>query len=123
MTRDRGGFTLIELLLAMALTLAVTAAVFAVVQHAPDSFAVQNEQSDMHQRLRVAAATLTADLLAAHAVYPYRLQGAGADPPGSFRRDTITVVGATTTTTYWLKADDEAGVYQLMAYSSGHDVP
>src|ERR1051325_8586058 len=123
MTGRRAGFTLIELLVAMALTLAVTAAVFAVVQHAPDSFAVQSEQSDMHQRLRVAGATLTADVLSAHAVYPYRLQGAGADPPGSFKRDTITVVGATTTTTYWLKVDDEAGVYQLMANSGGNDVP
>jgi type II secretory pathway pseudopilin PulG len=121
--RDRSGFTIIELVLAMALTLVVTAAVFAVVQHAPDGFAVQSEQSDMHQRLRVAAATLTTDLLAAHAVYPYRSQGAGADPPGSFTRDTITVAGATTTTTYWLKADDAAGVYQLMANAGGNDVP
>jgi type II secretory pathway pseudopilin PulG len=123
MTRDRAGFTVLELVVAAALTLAVTAVVFAVVQHAPDGFAVQSEQSDMHQRLRVAAGTLTADLLEAYAVYPYRLQGADADPPGSFTRDTITIVGPTTTTTYWLKADDGAGVYQLMAYSGGNDVP
>jgi len=123
MTRGLRGFTIIELVVAMGLTLAVTAAVFAVVQHAPDGFAVQSEQSDMHQRLRVAAGTLSADLLSAHAIYPYRLQGVAADPPGSFKRDTITIVGVTTTTTYWLKADDEAGVYQLMAYSGGNDVP
>jgi prepilin-type N-terminal cleavage/methylation domain-containing protein len=121
--RNHDGFTVIELLVATALTLVVSAAVFAVARHAPDAFAVQSEQSDMHQRLRVAGGTLTADLIAAHTIYPYRRLGADADPPGTFKRDTITIVGATTTTTYWLKVDDGAGVYQLMASAGGPDVP
>ena len=104
MTRARG-FTVLELVVAMALTLVVVASVFAVLNRAPDAFAVQSERGDMHQRLRVAAATLTADLLSADAIYPYRSQGAGADPPGSFKSDTLTVVGPVAATTYWLKSE------------------
>lgn len=122
---DRRGFTIVELLIAMTLLLAVMAAVVAIVRGAPELFVVQAESSDMHQRLRVAAGTLVGDLMSAEAVQPYRSHGPDAEAPGSFRRDVITIVGPIRTTTYWLKADDRAAVYQLMSYAGGvsPDVP
>jgi prepilin-type N-terminal cleavage/methylation domain-containing protein len=119
------GFTLVELVVTMALVLVVGAGVVAVVRIAPDTFLVQTEASDMHQRLRVAAGALSSELMAAQAIRPYRSHGAGADPPGSFKTDVVTAVGDTASTTFWLKADAAAEVYQLMSYAGGvsPDVP
>jgi prepilin-type N-terminal cleavage/methylation domain-containing protein len=106
------GFTLIELLVAMGIMLAVTAAVFAVVNPAQAVFLAQPEAADLQQRLRVAVETLRGDLLTAGAgptiaspargplsrylapVMPYRSGDLRADPAsGLFHRaDTISVV-------------------------------
>jgi hypothetical protein len=85
---------------------------------------VESESADMHQRLRVATDALMKDLVAASGVRPYRWGGTSSDPPGTFKTDTITTVGASTTT-YWLRSDDVAAAYQLMSYAGGSaaDVP
>jgi hypothetical protein len=118
------GFTTVELLIAAALLLIVFGSVFSVSYTAPDYFAAQNESIDQHQRLRVASNALFADLLSADAVRPYRSDGSAPDPPGTFRADTVTVLGPGVKT-YWLKNDDRNATYQLMLYSGGvsSDVP
>src|SRR5262249_6497068 len=123
-SRRARGFTVIELLIASVVLLAVVLAVFSVLHAAPDAFAVDGDVADMHQRLRVAQASIFRDLVAAPAVRPYRTGGRAPDPPGAFRSDTITAIGRTVKT-YWLKTDDRAGTYQLMSYAGGisNDVP
>jgi hypothetical protein len=88
--------------------LAVTAAVFQVLNPAQGTFQAQPEVADMQQRLRVGADTLyrnlmmagagpyhgtqTAGLLAVFApVMPYRRGAVGDAAPGSYTTDTITV--------------------------------
>jgi type II secretory pathway pseudopilin PulG len=121
---SRRGFTTFELLIATALLLVVIGSVLTVVAAAPDYFAARNEATDQHQRLRVAADTLFADLLAADAVRPYRSSGSSPDPPGTFKADTITALGPGVKT-YWLKTDNRSSTYQLMSYAGGvsFDVP
>lgn len=123
MNRASAGFTIVELLLTMALSVLIVGAALAVASS--DAFPSQSEASDMHQRLRVAAETLFRDVSAATAIRPYRPFGSSADPAGTFRVDAITALTPTTSTTYWLKADDRAGAYQLMsaAGASSIDVP
>jgi hypothetical protein len=115
--------TTLELLVALGIGVVVIGAVLAVA--ASDVFLAQSEVSDMHQRLRVTTETLWRDLAAAVAIRPYRDGGPSGDPPGTFRMDTITAITPRTTVTYWLKADDRAGVFQLMVASGGStvDVP
>jgi hypothetical protein len=103
------GFSLIEAIAATALTLAITAVAFALIDPVQTGFAAQPEAADMQQRLRVAAGTLHKDLAMAGAgpsrgantgslgyyfapVLPYRLGTNHDDPPGSFRTDTITLM-------------------------------
>lgn len=118
------GFTLLELLVATAVVSGLALGAFALVRDARDAFVVDTERADMHQRLRVGAVTLVQSLLDASAVRPYRADGAAADPPGTFKDDTITAVGASPVT-FWLKSDDRAGTCQLMSYAGGvaADVP
>ena len=56
---DQRGFSLIEMAAATALTLAVTAVAFAVIDPAQAGFAAQLEAPDMQQRLRAAAGPCT----------------------------------------------------------------
>jgi len=123
MSRAAVGFTTLELLVAMALTLVVVGAVLELAS--ADAFTTQSEVSDMQQRLRVAAGFVFHDLSAADSVRPYRSGVAAADPPGTFKVDTVTVLGQSTTVTYWLKTDERAGVDQLMSSTGGSslDVP
>jgi hypothetical protein len=118
------GFSVIELLLAMAVLLAVTAGLAAAVQGAPDALASRTEAADMHQRIRVAIGALAGDLTAAAGVRPYRWGAASADPPGTFKANTITAVGSMVVT-YWLESDATDGTCRLMSYSGGSsaDVP
>jgi prepilin-type N-terminal cleavage/methylation domain-containing protein len=107
--RPHGGFSLTELLLAMALMLIVTGAVFAVLNPAEGRFATELEAVDMDQRLRVAADTLTRDLLLAGAgidsgsrpgplngwfpaILPFRRGAVNDDVAGTFRRDAVTLL-------------------------------
>jgi hypothetical protein len=108
------GFSMIELLIAMGITAAVTASIFGIVNPAHGTFSVQTEAADMHQRLRVAADTLSRDLVMAGAgsysgttagslayyfapILPYRQGAVGDDPIGTYRRDTITLIFITST--------------------------
>jgi hypothetical protein len=103
------GFSLVEVVVSTALMLVVTAAVFTLTDPARGLSAVQLESTDMQQHLRVAADTLAADLAMAGAgsysgaqsgaltqwlapVMPYRQGAVGADPPGTYRSDTITLL-------------------------------
>ena len=63
---DRG-FSLLEAVVATALILAVTAAAIALVEPNQAGFATELERADMQQRLRVAAGTLSRDLVMAGA--------------------------------------------------------
>jgi hypothetical protein len=103
--------SLLELTIALALTLAITASVFAMMRAGGRASAAQPEVAEMAQRLRVAASTITRDLAMAGAgsylgrqtaalvyafppVLPFR-QSAGAvaaDPAGSFRADAVTLI-------------------------------
>ena len=103
------GFSVVETVVAMAVMLAVTASVFALLDSGQSSFAAQPEVADMQQRLRVAADTLFKDLVMAGAgayhgantgslgysfaaVLPYRQGSSHDDPPGTFKTDTITLI-------------------------------
>lgn len=100
------GFSLVEMLLATAILLLLAAAVFSLVEPGGSIFVAQAEAADVHQRLRVAVATLDRDLRLAGAgpsrgqragplasriapILPFRLT---ADAPGSARPDAITLV-------------------------------
>ena len=108
------GFSLIELVIATALTTAMLAGVFAMLHPARGAFQTAIEVADMQQRLRVAVDTLTRDLSGAgsgaHAagragplvhtfapVLPFRWGQSGADPVGTFRTDTITLISVPST--------------------------
>jgi prepilin-type N-terminal cleavage/methylation domain-containing protein len=134
--RDAHGFSLIEMIIALAITLAATAGVFALIVPAQGRFSAEAEAADMQQRLRVVAGTLVRDLgragMGAHAgaaggslliqlapVLPYRA-GVNGDPPGTYTSDTITVLSVPedgtqiVSTIYWLKRA-VAGTWQLMS--------
>ena len=61
------GFTLIELVVATVIALAVIAAVLSMAAQGRRAFQVQEQQSDVQQRIRVAIETLQRDLLMAGA--------------------------------------------------------
>jgi hypothetical protein len=119
------GFSLVELLVALGLTLGVTAAVYGVLSPAESMLNTGPEAADVQQRVRVAAASLFRDLAAAEEVFPYHLMGDAADPPGTFRRDVITVTrrplpGALRDVrTYFRKVDDQAKTYQIVQEDNG----
>ena len=130
---------MVEMLTAMAVTLAATAGAFSLMMQSHGTFATQSESADMQQRVRVAADTLSRELLAAAApsasVAPIRPSRAGpvrADPPDTFKSNTITVFrqspapGPVQSATYWQQDDAASGTYQLMFYDgspTGADVP
>jgi prepilin-type N-terminal cleavage/methylation domain-containing protein len=103
------GFSLVELLVAMAITLAVTASVFAVLDPANGAFQTQPEAADVEQRTRVVSDALERELLAAGAgaphlgvagqlarlgpaILPYRVGLRAPDVPGSFHAGRITTL-------------------------------
>jgi hypothetical protein len=113
MVRGRG-FSLIELVIATGLTTAVLAGVFAMLHPARGAFQTAVEVADIQQRLRVAVDTLTRDLAMAGSgayaagragpliytfapVLPFRQGQSGADPVGTFRTDTITLISVPST--------------------------
>jgi prepilin-type N-terminal cleavage/methylation domain-containing protein len=148
MTRGQSGFSFIELIVASAIVLLTTATVVRLSVPAQGLFSAQSDVADMQQRLRVAIDTLTKDLSVAGAggyssvngaaldysfapIRPYRSGARGADPPGSYKDDTISIsyvprsTGAMVTSVYSLKGDAAAGTYQLVMYdgSANPDVP
>ncbi len=99
--RERG-FTAVEMLIATAIMMAVTGAVFGLMDPAQGFFAAQPELSDMQQRLRVAVETLQKDLMMSGAgtysgtkvgtlgnffapILPDREGGTTPDPPQTFK--------------------------------------
>src|SRR4051812_7994055 len=93
----------------MAVTLAIGAAMFAVMRAATRASASEPDTADMQQRLRVAAAAIGKDLTMAGAgsyldgqavplvyalppVLPFRQGAVSDDPPGAFRADLITIL-------------------------------
>lgn len=111
--RDRlcaqAGFTMVEMLMAAAITMAVTAATFALMNPAQGMFAAQPDVMEMQQRLRVGVDALTKDLLMAGggtysgsmkgslghdfaSILPYRVGSVSADPAGRYYADRLTVM-------------------------------
>jgi len=122
-----GGFTLIELVVSMAITLAVTASMFAFVHAARHVFEIDLERADMQQRARVSMDALYRDLVMAGAgfqtpaVAPFRRGDSNPDLPGSVFANRISVryvppdAAQAVTITYML-GTDAAGVPQLTRY-------
>jgi prepilin-type N-terminal cleavage/methylation domain-containing protein len=107
--RREHGFSLLEMLVAMTVMLGVTAGVFSLMNPAQGTFAAQPEVSDMQQRLRVGADTLSKDLVMAGngayqgalsgsllyaftPVMPFRQGTLNDDPPGTFKDDRIALM-------------------------------
>ena len=150
MKRD-DGFSMPELVIAMAIMAVVTASVFGIMNPAEGTFAAQPEAADMQQRLRVAADTLTKDLMMAGAgsyagptagvlnyyfapILPYGAGVLASPNPNSiatFRTDTITIFYVRSADaqmigrTYYLKADAANNLYQLVSSDGGSnaDIP
>lgn len=108
-TRTPHGFSLLEFTIAMGIMMIVTAGVFSLMHPAHDAFAAQPEVADLQQRLRVAADTLSRDLIMVGAgaplgteagplvssfapVLPFRQGATKDDPPGTFATDRITLI-------------------------------
>ncbi len=96
------GFSVVEMLIATGIMMAVTGAVFSLMNPAQGTFKAQPEVSDMQQRLRIAVDTLQKDLLMAGAgtysgsrvgtlgnfmatIVPDREGNITPDPPGTFK--------------------------------------
>jgi pilin/secretion family protein with methylation motif len=108
---SRAGFTLMEMMVATAVMMAVTGAVFALMNPAQGTYQAQPEASDMQQRLRVGVDTLTKDIIMAGAgtymgsnagalynyfapLMPYRAGDLNPDPASGvyYRSDTISLM-------------------------------
>jgi hypothetical protein len=112
---DADGFSLVELLVAVGIMLAITAAVFTIVNPSRGIFQVQPEADDLQQRSRVAVEALQRDLMAAGAgsdlgggaalnrtlapILPYRAGEVGSDPAnGVFHRsDVVSLISVAST--------------------------
>ncbi len=126
----QSGFSIVELIVALGLALAVMATIFDLLGRARRRFDAEPEIADRQQRVRVAVDTLTRDLAMARAVLPYRLVGPFADPAGTFTNRVVTAVveqpdqEEDRIRTYYLKAGETPGVFQLMrAEGAGPDAP
>jgi prepilin-type N-terminal cleavage/methylation domain-containing protein len=94
------GFTLIEMAVALVILLAVTGALFDLLNPARGAFQSRLEAIDMHQRLRVSVDALTRDLSMGGAgggkyfaaILPYRRGPLAPDPAGSYFADRISIV-------------------------------
>lgn len=107
--RSSRGFTIAEMVIAVAIMLAVTGAVFALVNPAQGVFQAQSEASELQQRLRIGVDAIYSDLLMAGAgaysgsaagalgtyfatVLPFRRGARSPDPPGSFYPDRVSLL-------------------------------
>jgi hypothetical protein len=138
------GFTLIEVLVSTLIAIAVSGALFQLMDPARLVFQPQLEAADAQQRLRVGADMMVRDLIMAGAgptvgpnvgplwsstapVMPYRHGSVGDDPAlGVFYRpDAVTVIfvpstaspGTVVSRTYYAKPDSATGALQLMQYN------
>jgi hypothetical protein len=108
--RRVAGFTIIEMLIATMVMMAVTGAIFTLLNPAQGINQTQPEVSDLQQRMRVGVDTLTKDLIMAGAgsymgsgagalynffapIMPYRTGDVNPDPPNVFyRSDTLSLM-------------------------------
>jgi hypothetical protein len=107
--RSDAGYSLLEMLISTGIMVAVTGAIFSLVNPAQGTSRIQPEAADMQQRARIVAETLYKDLVMAGAgpyqgaatgnlanffapIFPYRMGKTGADPAGSYKDNTITIV-------------------------------
>lgn len=107
--RSQAGFTITEMMIASTIMIAVTGAVFTLMNPAQGTFQAQPEVSDMQQRLRVGVDTLKKDLLMAGAgtytgasagalynyfapIMPYRTGDVSPDAPESFFSDRLSLM-------------------------------
>lgn len=107
--RNSRGFTIAEMVIAVAIMLAVTGAVFALMNPAQGVFQAQSEASELQQRLRIGVDAIYRDLLMAGAgpdsgsaagamgtyfatVLPFRRGARSPDPPGSFHTDRVSLL-------------------------------
>ena len=103
------GVSIVEALIAMSIALCVMASTLTMVSGLQRGFASEGERADMQQRVRVASDALYKNLVMAGAgayqgahsgplgffvasVMPFRQGAIGADPPGTFTSNTVTVV-------------------------------
>ena len=103
------GFTVVEAIVSVAIVMAVTGAVFALLNPAQGMFLAQPEVSEMQQRLRVAVEALSRDLGMAGAgpffgdaagplgryvpaAAPFRRGALLPDPPGTFASDRLSLL-------------------------------
>jgi hypothetical protein len=106
---DDRGYTIVEVVVATAVTLSVMAATLTIVSGFQLGFGTEGERADLQQRLRVAVTALSRDLSIAGAgphqgarvgplgssmaaVFPFRQGALRADPPGTVRRDLVTMI-------------------------------
>jgi len=108
---SHAGFSLMELLVATTVMMAVTGAIFAMMNPAEGTYQAQPEASDMQQRMRVGVDVLTKDIIMAGAgtymganagalynffapIMPYRSGDLNPDPAGGvyYRSDTISLM-------------------------------
>jgi type II secretory pathway pseudopilin PulG len=136
MTRSRarvGGFTIIEMLVATMVMVAVTGAVFTLLNPAQGINQAQPEVSDLQQRMRVGVDTLTKDLIMAGAgsymgssagalynyfapILPYRDGDLNPDPPNLFyRSDTLSL-------TYVPPSPAQTGVVQNLGNGNSQEL-
>jgi type II secretory pathway pseudopilin PulG len=109
MRKREAGFTLIEMLIATGIMVAVTGAIFALMNPAQGVYAAQTEVMDMQQRLRTGVDAVRRDLLMAGGgaysgsmtgslgnyfapILPYRVGNVTPDPVGNFYTDRVTVM-------------------------------
>jgi hypothetical protein len=108
--RSDAGYSLVEMMIATGIMVAVTGAIFGLMNPAQGTFQAQPEVSDMQQRMRVGTEVLFKDLVMAGAgtyqgatvgslnnffapILPYRTGQQGADPEQNvfYRPDAITM--------------------------------
>jgi type II secretory pathway pseudopilin PulG len=126
--RAAAGFTIVEILVASAIMIAVTGAVFTIMNPAHGTFQAQPEVSDVQQRLRVAVDTIQGALLTAGAgtdsgsrpggllhyfapVVPYRQGLVASDPAAGvfYRADALTLLHVPATSAQATLARPAAG--------------
>ena len=134
------GFSLLEAIIATGLLLLVTASIFAMMHPAQGAFAAEPEVADMQQRLRVAADTLSKDLIMAGAgayrglqagslgfyfpsVLPFRQGATGDDPAGTFATDRITIIYVPSTTAQTTLGADLSGATTTFTPAVESDCP
>jgi len=131
-TAPQLGIALVELLVSMVLTAVIAGAMLALLDPSRGTFQTEPERADMQQRLRVAVDSLGSELQSAGGgafqgrdngplvywfapVLPFR-EGRSADPAGTFRTSTITVLyvaSSASQTTIQMPAAARSGPIQV----------